>query len=169
MRFEAWVFDEVLPSSRKHGAYATADVLDSALNDPELALALLRRLRDEQGRTDALMDRVEELAPKARYCDQILRCKNAVPVTLIAKDYGLSATAFNRLPHDLGVQHKVGSAWVLYQKYAGNGYTRSHTYYTPGGIAVLHTCWTQKGRLFLYEFLRVRHILPAMETGPIRH
>lgn len=139
-KFKRWVTSEVLPSIRKNGAYVTKDVLDSVLEDPELALVLLRKLREEQGRTDALMDRVEELAPKARYCDMILQCRNAVPITLVAKDYGMSAIAFNRLLHHLGIQHKIGSAWVLYQKYAGKGYTRSRTYYEPGGFAVLHTC-----------------------------
>ncbi|MDL2294747.1 phage antirepressor [Ruminococcaceae bacterium OttesenSCG-928-D13] len=168
-KFKRWVTSEVLPSIRKHGAYATRDVLEGALDDPELALALFRKLRDEQSRTDALMDRVEELAPKARYCDTILQCRNAVPITLVAKDYGMSAIAFNRLLFDLGVQHRVGTAWVLYQKYASKGYTQSRTYYTPGGCAAIHTCWTQKGRLFLYEFLRARHILPAIESGPVYH
>ena len=96
-KFKRWVTSEVLPSIRKHGVYATRDVLEGALGDPELALALFRKLRDEQSRTDALMDRVEELAPKARYCDTILQCRNAVPITLVAKDYGMSAIAFNRL------------------------------------------------------------------------
>lgn len=88
-KFKRWVTSEVLPSIRKHGAYITGEVLEDVLGDPELALELFRKLRDEQGRSSALQERVEELAPKARYCDTILRCKNAVPITLIAKDSGL--------------------------------------------------------------------------------
>lgn len=168
-KFKRWVTSEVLPSIRKHGAYITDDVLEDTLNDPELALELLRKLRTERERSSALMGRVEELAPKARYCDTILQCKNAVPITLVAKDYGMTATAFNLLLHSLGIQYKVGGTWVLYQAYARKGYTQSRTYYTPRGYAVYHTCWTQKGRLFLYEFLRARHILPAIESGPVYH
>ena len=164
-KFKRWVTSEVLPSIRKHGAYVTDDVLDSALGDPELAMELLRKLRAEQGRTTALMNRVEALAPKARYCDTILRCKNAVPITLIAKDYGMSATAFNRLLHSLGIQHRVGATWVLYQNYAGNGYTKSNTYYIPSGIGVIHTCWTQKGRLFLYDKLASYGVYPMEQGG----
>jgi prophage antirepressor-like protein len=168
-KFKRWVTGEVLPSIRRHGAYITGDMLDSALGDPDLALELFRKLRAEQGRTDALMDRVEALAPKARYCDAILRCKNAVPVTLIAKDYGMSATAFNRLLHSMGIQHRVGATWVLYQKYAGNGYTKSNTYYIPSGIGVIYTCWTQKGRLFLYDKLACYGIYPVGLGGGYFH
>jgi prophage antirepressor-like protein len=168
-KFKRWVTGEVLPSIRRHGAYVTGDMLDSALGDPELALELFRKLRAEQGRTSALMDRVEALAPKARYCDTILRCKNAVPTTLIAKDYGMSATAFNRLLHSMGIQHRVGTTWVLYQKYAGNGYTKSNTYYIPSGIGVIHTCWTQKGRLFLYDKLAVYGVYPVGLGGGCFH
>ncbi len=36
-RFEMWVFDEVLPTIRKHGAYVTHDTLDELLRSPRFA------------------------------------------------------------------------------------------------------------------------------------
>lgn len=163
-QFERWVFDEVLPSIRKHGVYVTDDMLDNLVRDPDLAYNLFRKLQDERSKTAALEEHVERLTPKARYCDIILQCKNALPVSLIAKDYGMSAVAFNRLLHNLGIQHKIGGAWILYQRFAGKGYTKSHTYYTPGGTAVYHTCWTQKGRMFLFDVLAHYDILPTIEA-----
>lgn len=163
VRFESWVFDEVLPAIREHGVYATDDVIQNVINDPDLAYKLFCQLQTEQGKTTALEAHVEKLAPKARYCDIILQCRNAVPVSLIAADYGMSAISFNRLLHDLGVQHKVGGAWILYQCYKNKGYTVSRTYYTPGGTAVLNTCWTQKGRRFLYDLLCCYGIFPDVE------
>ena len=162
-RFEVWVFDEVLPTIRKHGAYATSDTLDELLRSPKFAEHLINRLEQERNRTAALEELTTVLAPKAAYCDFILQCKNTLPVSLIAKDYGMSAISFNALLYDFGIQYPVSGTWVLYQKYAGNGYTHTRTYRVGEKIAALHTCWTQRGRLFLYEFLRRYGILPLME------
>lgn len=165
VNFERWVFEEVLPSIRKHGAYVTDDLLDDLLYNPDLASKLLQALQAEREKNTELELQVATQAPKVRYCDSILQCKNTVPVTLIAKDYGMSAVAFNRLLSDLGIQHKVGGAWVLYQKYTGKGYTQSNTYYTGNGYAVLHTCWTQKGRIFLYDTLAYYGFFPCIEAS----
>jgi phage antirepressor YoqD-like protein len=94
------------------------------------------------------------MAPKALYCDLVLDCNNAMPVSLIAKDYGMGAATFNKLLHHLGVQYKVSDTWLLYQDYADKGYTKTLTYRCNENTSVLHTCWTQKGRLFLYRFLK---------------
>ena len=75
----------------------------------------------------------------------------------------MSAAGFNAMLHDLGVQFKIGGTWLLYQEFAKEGYTKTRTYYAGEKTAVMHTCWTQKGRLFLYEFLKDFDILPLME------
>ena len=162
-RFEMWVFDEVLPTIRKHGAYVTYDTLDELLRSPKFAQDLIKKLEQERRKSAVLEELTTEMAPKALYCDLVLQCKNTVPVSLIAKDYGMSAASFNALLHDLGIQYKTGGTWLLYQKYAGNGYTHTRTYRMGEKVAALHTCWTQRGRLFLYEFLGDYGILPLME------
>ena len=43
-RFESWVFDEVLPTIRKHGAYVT----DTVLNNPDLLEQALNALKAER-------------------------------------------------------------------------------------------------------------------------
>ena len=53
--------------------------------------------------------------------------------------------------------------WILYQQYAECGYTQSRTYAIDESRSVMHTYWTQKGRLFLYELLKSEGILPAIE------
>jgi prophage antirepressor-like protein len=132
-RFETWVFDEVLPTIRKYGAYIQPDTLDEILASPEFAATLLKELRKERAKNAAL-------APKARYCDSILQCKNAVPVSLIAKDYGMSATRFNRLLHNFRIQYNVAGTWLPYQKYAGQGYTLTRTYHIGERTSAMHTC-----------------------------
>ena len=155
--------DEVLPTIRRHGAYLTEETLEAALGSQEFTRALLQRLQAEQGKNEALLSRMEELAPKARYCDRVLMGSDAIPISIIAKDYGMTAVAFNRLLHHLGIQYRLGGAWLLYQRYAGKGYTKSRTYCTPDGAGIVHTCWTQKGRLFLYEFLVAVGIFPLAD------
>ena len=162
--FKRWVTSEVLPSIRKHGAYITPDMLEEMLINSEFANAVVRKLHAEQAKNDALLDRVEALAPKANYCDQILRCKNALPISIIAKDYGMSAISFNRLLHRLGIQYRVGPTWVLYQQFTDKGYTKSNTYCTPIGNGIVHTSWTQSGRMFLYEVLAAAGIFPLLES-----
>jgi phage antirepressor YoqD-like protein len=120
------------------------------LRSSQFAEILLKKLYDEREKSAVLEQLAVELAPKALYCDMILQCRDAVPVSLIAKDYGMSATAFNRLLHQLGIQYRTGGTWLLYQKYSGWGYTQTRTYRVDEKISAIHTCWTQKGRLFLY-------------------
>jgi prophage antirepressor-like protein len=166
-RFERWVFDEVLPCIRKYGAYATGDTLDELLRNPAFAAELIRQLSDERDKNAALEELAVELVPKALYCDLILQSKSVMPISLIAKDYGLSATAFNRFLHRAGIQYKAGGTWLLYQKYAGRGYTQTRTYHVGEKTTAIHTCWTQKGRLFLYETLKSWGILPLIEKRAV--
>jgi prophage antirepressor-like protein len=65
-RFERWVFDEVLPGIRKHGAYVMANTLDEMLSSPRLAEALIHRLDKERNHSDLLETRNAELLPKAQ-------------------------------------------------------------------------------------------------------
>lgn len=143
----------------------TAETLYKAMSDPRELAKLLTTLADERDKREKLEKENAELSVKANYCDIILMSKNSVPVTQIAKDYGMSAVAFNKLLYELKIQFPVGKSWVLYSKYANKNYTQSQTYTISENRSVIHTCWTQKGRLFLYDFLKERGILPASEAG----
>ena len=164
IRFEKWVMDEVLPSIRQHGAYISDDVLDQLIENPEAAARLFTKLKDERAEKEALEEYVEKLTPKARYHDIILSCPGAVLATVIAKDYAMSAAKFNKLLHALGVQYryKTNPTWYLYQKHEDNGYTNSKTY-NINGKSVTHMRWTQKGRFWLYEYLKAHGVYPKAE------
>lgn len=163
--FKRWITSDVIPSLRKNGAYMTAETLHKTMSDPRELAKLLNTLADERDKRQKLEKENAELSVKANYCDIILMSKNAVPVTQIAKDYGMSAVTFNKLLHELKIQFPVGKSWVLYSKYADKNYTQSQTYHISENRSVIHTCWTQKGRLFLYDFLKERGILPTSEAG----
>ena len=110
---------------------------------------------------------IEEMAPKVSYLDEILQCPSLVLTTQIAKDYGYSARAFNQLLHHYNIQYKANDQWVLYAAYQGKGYVHSTTYSVKSGNEIIRvrmqTEWTQKGRRFLYDFLKKEGIVPMIE------
>lgn len=169
-KFERWVFDDVLPTIRKHGAYMTQETLENAILNPDYLLKVVTALKEETDKRKALEQKnseqkqlITEMEPKVTYCDMVLKSKDLIPVTQIAKDYGMSAVTFNKLLNNLKIQYRSGDCWVLYQKYADKGYTKSTTYVAGDEKSVIHTYWTQKGRLFLYENLKKNGTLPMME------
>lgn len=169
--FTDWVTSEVLPAIRKHGLYA----IDDLLENPDMAIAALQKLKEErQLRLQAQEELaqknqiIQELQPKATYYDLVLQNKTLVPISVIAKDYGMSATKLNKILHELKVQYKQGSTWLLYQKYASKGYTQSKTHTIDANYSKMHTYWTQKGRLFLYDLLKNKKgILPLIEQKDV--
>lgn len=112
---------------------------------------------------------IGELKPKADYTDRILQSKELVAITQIAKDYGMSGQAMNKQLHELGVIYKLGEQWLLYSRWQAKGYTHSETVpikHSDGtGDVKMNTKWTQKGRLFLYEFLKKHGVLPVIEQN----
>lgn len=169
-KFKRWVTNEVLPAIRKHGLYATDDLIAN----PDLAIAAFTALKEEREKNKELMaavaigqQQIAEMKPKATYYDVVLKCRDAVNISVIAKDYGWSAMRMNEYLHEKGIQFKQGDIWLLYQKYAPNGYTKTntHIYEDSKGIqhTKVHTKWTQKGRLFIYEQLKADGIYPQIE------
>ena len=75
----------------------------------------------------------------------------------------MSACKFNRLLFGLGVQYRVSGVWVLYQDHEGQGYTKTETVYVKGMEVGMHTRWTQKGRRWLYGYLKEHGVLPISE------
>ena len=111
-----------------------------------------------QNRAQAAL--IRELEAKANYCDAVLRSSDAVPITVIAKEYGFSAQTLNRYLYTRGVQYPCGGTWVLYQRYAGRVYVQPETTMHSSTHCRQHTRWTQKGRAFLYKLLKEDGILP---------
>ncbi len=166
--FKHWVTSEVLPSIRKHGAYMTDEKIEEVLLNPDTIIKLATELKTERERRSIAEQRVNELTPKASYYDLVLSNESLVTITQIAKDYGMSGQAMSHKLHDLGVIYRQGNTWLLYSKYQRTGWTHSETIMVDKADgtqkAVMHTKWTQKGRLGLYELLKLHGILPLIET-----
>lgn len=162
-KFKRWVTSEVLPQIRKHGMYAT----DELLNNPDLLIEVATKLKEEKTLRLIAEQRVNELQPKADYYDRILNNKGLVTVSTIAKNYGMSAVSFNKLLHELGIQFNQSGTWLLYSKFQDKGYTHIEPfdYEDKNGNPQVKTRmkWTQKGHIFLYETLKKNNYLPMIE------
>lgn len=173
-KFKRWVTSEVLPSIRKHGAYMTEDTIKKAMAEPDFIIKLATELKKEQEQNKQLTETcsqqqqvIGELKPKADYVDKILKSNSLVTITQIAKDYGMSGQGMNKVLHDLHIIYSCNKQWLLYSQHQAKGYTFSETVDIPreDGTTkvVMNTKWTQKGRLFLYETLKKRNLLPLIE------
>jgi prophage antirepressor-like protein len=160
--FKYWVTSEVLPSIRKHGAYATEQTIENMLANPENAIKIFTALKEERTKREIAEKAIEvqeaqlkELAPKAQYTDKVLQSTETYATTRIAQELGMSAITLNKKLHERRIQRKVDGQWVLYAQYLNEGFTKPHTvpFLKPDGTTGTNTqtVWTEKGRKFIHE------------------
>ncbi len=138
---------------------------------PQTYIQALERLLESEKEKERLKlentqqkQQLIEYEPKVTYYDLVLKSPNLITITLIAKDYGKSGQWLNKFLNEQGIQYKQSGTWLLYQKYAQMGYTKSETYIDEEtGFTKLNTKWTQKGRLFIYDLLKSNGYLPLIE------
>lgn len=178
--FKRWITHDVIPTIRKTGGYVNNDELfietyfsqveESTKAMLRATLATVREVNEKNRQLEQTVgvqsQQIAELQPKATYYDVVLQCEDLISITAIAKDYGKSARWMNNYLHEKGVQYRQGDIWLLYQTYAERGYTSTKTFkYEDGGEnhVKVHTYWTQKGRLFIYELMKSDGHLPIIE------
>lgn len=156
-RFKRWVTSEVLPAIRKHGIYATDNVIEQTIQNPDYIITVLTEYKKEKEQNLLLQQEIGELKPKADYVDEILKSTGTLATTQITADYGISAQKLNKLLHEARLQRKVNKQWVLYSEHMGKSYTESDTIPIVRSDGredtVLQTRWTQKGRLKIHEIM----------------
>ena len=139
-RFKKWVTSEVLPSIRKHGIYATDNVIDNILNNPDFGIELLTKLKEERAA------RVEAEKKNAI----LTHVNKTYTMTEIAKELNLkSAVELNKLLAEKKVQYKVNGTWVLYSDYSNLGYEDIKQEVLDNGKVIYHRKITQMGRAFI--------------------
>lgn len=154
--FEKWVFDEVLPSIRKHGAYMSTEVIEKTLTDPDFLIKLATELKKEKEARIEAQKQIELQAPKVEYYDDVLNSQSTYTTTQIAKELGIGAPTLNQKLHKLGVQYKQNGSWLVYYKYQNQGFTKSKTlkFQQNGRITTKMSFeWTEKGREFIHKLL----------------
>ena len=114
-----------------------------------------------------LGNKITEMLPKVSYYDRILQSNATMTITQIAQDYGMSAIAMNKELESMRIQHKERGQWILYAQFLQGGYVHSRAVdiiRKDGRHDVKYnTEWTTKGRIFLYEALKGKGILPLIE------
>lgn len=145
-RFEEWVVSDVLPSIRKHGLYATDNVVDRILADPDFGIQLLTQYKEER----------ERRLQAERTNAILMHVNKTYTATEIAKELGFrSAQALNRDLAKRRIQFKQNNTWVLYSDYADRGYTQIKQEVLDNGRVIYHRRWTQLGREFLLRLYGV--------------
>ena len=176
-KFRKWVTSEVLPSIRKNGAYLTEKTIERALNEPDFLIELATNLKKEKQARKFAEERNETqkniiegqekaihvLEVRQSFVDYIMSTPSCVCITQIAKEYGLSAVKLNKFLHEKKIQYCVNGQWLLYADYQDKGYIKSVHVRLENNTSREHSQWTQKGRLFLYEYLKKYGIIPLME------
>lgn len=141
-RFTDWVTSEILPSIRKHGIYATDNVIDNILNNPDFGIELLTKLKEERAA------RVEAERKNAI----LMHVNKTYTVTEIAKELGLkSAVQLNKMLAEKKIQYQVNGTWVMYSKYSDLGYEEIKQEVLDTGKVIYHRRITQLGREFILE------------------
>ena len=114
-RFEKWVFEEVLPSIRKHGAYMTPEMIEKTLTNPDFIIGLCQRLKEEQEKARHLEAKTQADAPKVLFADAVSVSSSEILVGDLAKilnqngvDIGQNRL-FKRLREDGFLMSRTGS------------------------------------------------------------
>lgn len=141
-KFKHWVTSEVLPAIRKHGIYATDNVIDNILNNPDFGIQLLTKLKEER------VARVEAERRNAI----LMHVNKTYTVTEIAKELGLkSAIQLNKILAEKKIQYQVNGTWVMYSKYSELGYEEIKQEVLDSGRVIYHRRITQMGREFILQ------------------
>ena len=154
--FKRWVTSEVLPQIRKTGGYIpTKDAEGRLLTDLEivcLALKIQQKTIEEQHKT------IEELAPKAEYCDEVLESVSCFTTTQVAKELDMTVHDLTQLLLTKKVMYKQSGQYMLYAEYARKGYARNrtHDHYDAEGNHHTRTylVWTERGRKFIHRIVK---------------
>ena len=83
--FQDWVYEQVLPSIRKHGAYMTPETIEKAIYNPDFIINLATQLKDEQAKTAALTADNETMKPKALFADAVATSHTSILIGDLAK------------------------------------------------------------------------------------
>lgn len=145
-RFKHWVTDEVLPCIRKNGIYATDNVIDNILNNPDFGIELLTKLKEERAA------RIEAEKTNAI----LMHVNKTYTMTEIAKEIGLkSANELNKILAEKKIQYKSNGTWVMYSDYSDLGYESIKQETLDSGRVIYHRRITQLGRKFILDLFNM--------------
>lgn len=84
-QFKHWVTSEVLPSIRRHGMYATEATVEQMIADPDVAIKLLEKIKEERQERKRLEVQAEADRPKVLFADAVAASESSILVGDLAK------------------------------------------------------------------------------------
>lgn len=178
-QFRKWITSEILPSIRKHGAYATAETIDDIIANPDNMIRLLTALKEERdhkllierqnetlkGINNEQQHQIKLQAPKVEYYEKVIDSKALIAINVIANDLGISAISLNRFLRERGIIYSVNGTFVLSSKLRDKGYAKTKTFpytsKTGEPLTAEHLYWTEKGREFIIDLYNRSHAKTA--------
>ena len=150
-RFERWVFDEVLPTIRKHGAYITPEKLWEVATSPEALMKLCSDLLAERQENAALRNLNAVLQEKALYFDKFVQNGYCTNLRITAKELNVPERRFVRFLLEQGYVYRSPSGNVLpYNKPENDGLFCVKDYYNNGFLGS-YTLVTAAGKHYFAE------------------
>lgn len=142
-KFEHWVFDEVLPTIRKNGMWAS----DELLNNPDVLLEVVTRLKAESDARKALEAQNAEMVPKVEYYDTLVARDAMTCLRDTAKLLSVSETKFiaEMLAKKFLYRDQKGRLTPYAEKNRGYFHVKEYTSKTSKATGI-QTLVTVKGR-----------------------
>ena len=129
VRFEHWVFDEVLPTIRKHGGYLGESLLEQIERNPEILFHFADVLVKERRENKALRKELLNLKPKAEFYDAFVNPGDCTNIRATAKE--------------LNVPERLFCKYLQYKKYL---------YRAPAGNLMPYATPFQRGLFIVRDF-----------------
>ena len=174
--FKRWVTHEVLPSIRKHGAYATEATIDRILANPDFGIKLLTDLKEERAKRQEVENQVRELEPKAKALDDFTDVPDALLVRDAAKLLSNAGTPIGEkelrewLSQHGWVYRHAGTWWAASERVKVGHLvvveSRSHGQHKDGSIFAFAPTVkiTRKGLALLHRRLGERTLEAALDA-----
>ena len=139
-KFERWVFDEVLPDIRKHGAYLSDEIIERTLNDMDYLISLANIVKEERAKRKQVETRCSELTvdnqimkPKADYFDELVDRNLLTGIRETAKELHVPERKFIRFLTDRK---------FLYRDKHSN--LKPYAEHTKDGLFEVKECYNEK-------------------------
>ncbi len=136
--------------------YIIARGMEIAMKRMKLLEAQLSIKEEQLKLTEAIN---KENEPKVQYYNEVLTSETGYPITIIAKDLGISGQRLNDILRQWKVIYKVRDTWVLYAKYVNRGFTKTYTFKHPDStgekvVSEVVMTWTEVGREWIMTNVR---------------
>lgn len=145
--FKRWVTSDVLPSLRRHGVYAT----DELLNNPDFLIDALTALKAERAKN-------AELQPKADYYDAVASSEGLTSFRETAKLFGVPEKQFYEFVERNKLCYRDAHKRLMpYARYHKKGYfeVREMTFSgTTGNHTKIYTKITPQGRQYIHSLMK---------------